>query len=101
MPTYGYRCKSCGNTFEIVQSINEEPIRECPKCSCEVSKIFYPVGIAFKGSGFHVNDYKSPKQISAEKKDSGSGNGEKTKAPDKTDSGSSNCEKAETCTTDK
>jgi putative FmdB family regulatory protein len=93
MPTYGYRCKSCNNTFEIVQSIDEEPIKECPKCSGEVNKIFYPVGITFKGSGFHVNDYKSPKRISAEKKSSESNNGDSAKAPGNGDSGCTSCAK--------
>lgn len=75
MPIYGYRCGSCKHSFEVVQSINDEPVRNCPKCGGQVSKIFFPVGIAFKGSGFHVNDYKSPKRVAAEKSAAGNGDG--------------------------
>ncbi|MBI4733705.1 MAG: FmdB family transcriptional regulator [Rubrobacteridae bacterium] len=92
--------KACDDTFEVVQSINDEPISQCPKCSGPVSKMFYPVGISFKGSGFHINDYKSPKQVTAEKESSSSGSGEGSKTPSNGDSGNSSCSscaKAESC----
>lgn len=59
MPTYGYKCTRCEDTFEIVQRITDEPLTECEKCRGELKKLLYPVGIVFKGSGFHINDYKS------------------------------------------
>ena len=58
MPTYGYRCGNCGHQFEIVQRISEEPLTSCPKCRGKLSKVLYPVGISFKGSGFYTTDYK-------------------------------------------
>ena len=58
MPTYGYRCGDCGHQFEIVQRISEEPLTTCPKCQGKLSKVLYPVGISFKGSGFYTTDYK-------------------------------------------
>src|SRR5258708_11499199 len=58
MPTYGYRCGKCGHQFEIVQRISEEPLTTCPKCQGKLSKVLYPVGISFKGSGFYTTDYK-------------------------------------------
>src|ERR1700737_2421423 len=58
MPTYGYRCSNCGHQFEIVQRISEEPLKTCPKCQGKLSKVLYPVGISFKGSGFYTTDYK-------------------------------------------
>jgi putative FmdB family regulatory protein len=58
MPTYGYRCSNCGHQFEIVQRITEEPLTTCPKCQGKLSKMLYPVGISFKGSGFYTTDYK-------------------------------------------
>ena len=58
MPTYGYRCGSCGHQFEIIQRISEEPLTTCPKCQGKLSKMLYPVGISFKGSGFYTTDYK-------------------------------------------
>jgi putative FmdB family regulatory protein len=59
MPTYGYRCGNCGHQFEIVQRISDEPLKECPKCQGKLSKMLYPVGLSFKGSGFYSTDYKS------------------------------------------
>jgi len=70
MPTYGYRCGSCGHQFEIVQRISEEALTTCPKCQGKLSKVLYPVGISFKGSGFYTTDYKG-----AGKSSTGSSNG--------------------------
>lgn len=58
MPTYGYRCGGCGHQFEIVQRISDEPLKICPNCQGKLTKILYPVGISFKGSGFYTTDYK-------------------------------------------
>jgi putative FmdB family regulatory protein len=65
MPTYGYRCGSCGHQFEIVQRISDEPLTTCPKCQGKLSKMLYPVGISFKGSGFYTTDYKGAGKGSA------------------------------------
>jgi putative FmdB family regulatory protein len=70
MPTYGYRCGNCGHQFEIVQRISDEPLTTCPKCQGKLSKMLYPVGISFKGSGFYTTDYKG-----AGKDSGGSSNG--------------------------
>jgi len=59
MPTYGYRCGTCGHQFEIIQRISDEPLTTCPKCQGKLAKILYPVGISFKGSGFYTTDYKA------------------------------------------
>ncbi|MEW5766485.1 MAG: FmdB family zinc ribbon protein [bacterium] len=60
MPTYEYKCKDCGNKFDIFQSITEEPITVCPKCQGELRKLFSPGGgFIFKGSGFYITDYRS------------------------------------------
>jgi putative FmdB family regulatory protein len=70
MPTYGYRCTACEHTFERFQKMTDPAVTECESCGGLVKKMLYPVGIAFKGSGFYVNDYsKSPA------KSSGDGNG--------------------------
>ncbi len=65
MPTYGYRCGNCGHQFEIVQRITDEPLTACPKCQGKLSKVLYPVGISFKGSGFYTTDYKGDGKGSA------------------------------------
>jgi putative FmdB family regulatory protein len=57
MPTYEYVCKSCGHLFEIVQSMRDEPLTECPECGGELRKVFAPPAISFKGSGFYATDH--------------------------------------------
>ena len=56
MPTYEYVCKSCGHIFEIVQSMRDDPLTECPECGGELRKVFAPPAISFKGSGFYATD---------------------------------------------
>jgi putative FmdB family regulatory protein len=58
MPTYGYRCGICGHEFEIQQRITAQPLATCPKCGGKLSKMLYPAGIIFKGSGYYTTDYK-------------------------------------------
>src|SRR6266567_6682686 len=56
MPTYEYACRSCGHHFEARQSFSEAPLMTCPVCQGELRRVFHPVGIVFKGSGWYVND---------------------------------------------
>lgn len=55
MPVYGYRC-SHGHHFEVQQRITEAPLSQCPECGAPVTRVFYPVGIIFKGGGFYKTD---------------------------------------------
>ncbi|HBY56364.1 MAG TPA: FmdB family transcriptional regulator [Candidatus Atribacteria bacterium] len=60
MPTYEYKCKKCGNTFEKFQSITEEPIRNCKTCDGEVYRLISKNGnFILKGSGFYSTDYRN------------------------------------------
>ena len=61
MPTYGYTCEKCEKHFEVFQKITDKPLKKCPACSGKVNRVFYPVGIIFKGSGFYTTDYARPK----------------------------------------
>jgi putative FmdB family regulatory protein len=63
MPTYEYACKSCGEHLEVVQSFRDEPLRDCPVCGGRLRKVFSPVGISFKGSGFYRNDSRSSTKV--------------------------------------
>jgi len=56
MPTYEYRCKSCGEHLEVVQSFSDDALTECPSCRGALRKVFGNIGITFKGSGFYKND---------------------------------------------
>ncbi len=66
MPTYGYQCLACDNQFEVFQSIKDDPLKTCESCGGELRKRVYPVGIAFKGSGFYVNDYAGKSKSSGD-----------------------------------
>ena len=81
MPTYEYTCRDCGHTFEIVQSMLDEPLTMCPECGGSLRKVFAPPAISFKGSGFYSTDHGQKKaKTSAESKGDGdrSGSGEKS-----------------------
>jgi putative FmdB family regulatory protein len=70
MPIYEYACEDCGHHFERFQSVQDAPIRQCPQCSGRVRKIFHPVGIVFKGSGWYITDSrKSTSSTSEDKSD--------------------------------
>lgn len=61
MPVYVYRCENCGIQFDKFQKFSEEPLTICPECSVKaLHKVYTPVGIIFKGSGFYATDHKSP-----------------------------------------
>ena len=57
MPIYEYRCDQCGDSFEVMQKMSEDPIVECEKCGGSLHKVLHPVAIHFKGSGFYTTDY--------------------------------------------
>ena len=90
MPTYQYTCTECGEPLETVQKFSDEPLTVCPACGGRLRKVFSPVGIVFKGSGFYRTDSrksataaapatndkdKSPAESSSSTSDSGSSNG--------------------------
>lgn len=59
MPTYEYECTSCGQHIEVFQRIVEDPLTTCGVCGGTLRKVFHPVGIVFKGSGFYATDSRS------------------------------------------
>ena len=65
MPTYSYACTSCDNAFDIVQSMSEDSLTECPKCQGRLRKLFNNVCVMFKGSGFYRTDSRSGTDSSA------------------------------------
>lgn len=58
MPTYGYKCRECKTEFDVFRKISDDPVEKCPECGGPVKRVFHPVGIIFKGSGFYTTDYK-------------------------------------------
>ena len=77
MPTYVYECNKCGDEFELYQSFSDEPLKKHPECGGKVTKVFQPVGIVLKGSGFYKNDSRSGSKRS---------NGSTTKSDSSSDS---------------
>jgi putative FmdB family regulatory protein len=81
MPIYEYRCLN-GHTFEVIQSMSDDPIDICEVCGAPVERVFHPVAVHFKGSGFYSTDYKGKAKAKAgdskdgESKSSDSGGGD-------------------------
>ena len=69
MPNYDYTCSACNQSFEIFQSMKDDPIAECPHCKAKAPEfrrlIGKGAGIVFKGSGFYETDYKRPQGTTA------------------------------------
>lgn len=56
MPTYEYRCTDCGRELEVQQRFSDDALTVCPTCQGALNKVFSPVGVVFKGSGFYATD---------------------------------------------
>jgi putative FmdB family regulatory protein len=56
MPIYEYRCER-GHTFEVMQRMTDDPLTSCSTCEAPVQRVFHPVAVHFKGSGFYSTDY--------------------------------------------
>ncbi|SDC87021.1 putative regulatory protein, FmdB family [Sanguibacter gelidistatuariae] len=59
MPLYAYTCTACGHNFDIHQSFADDSLTVCPECDGLLRKVFSPVGVVFKGSGFYRTDNKA------------------------------------------
>lgn len=101
MPTYEYACLSCSERTEFVRSFSDPPLTVCPHCGGELKRLFHPVGIVLKGSGFYSTDnrtsrHRAPKEPAAKtetktetKGESKSGGTSEPKTKTSGDSGSS------------
>lgn len=61
MPIYEYRCEQ-GHTFEVMQRMSDDPVQTCETCEAPVARVFHPVAVHFKGSGFYNTDYGTRKR---------------------------------------
>lgn len=74
MPTYEYTCTECGDHVEAVQKFTDAPLTTCGSCGGRMRKVFSPVGVVFKGSGFYRTDSRaSANGSSSTQKDNGEG----------------------------
>ena len=68
MPVYTYRCENCGVQFERTQKFTDNPLTWCPECGkTTLRKVYTPVGIVFKGSGFYKTDSRKSDSKSEKK----------------------------------
>ena len=91
MPFYEYRCEN-GHTFEVMQKMTDPPVETCPEDGTPVQRVFHPVAVHFKGSGFYNTDYGKKKSGASTNSDSGgsdSGSGSSGKSESKTSDSSS------------
>jgi putative FmdB family regulatory protein len=61
MPIYEYRCEN-GHLFEVLQKMTDEPVTQCEVCGAPVQRVFHPIAVHFKGSGFYNTDYGTAKR---------------------------------------
>jgi putative FmdB family regulatory protein len=83
MPIYEYRCSN-SHQFEVFQAMADDPVTTCEVCGAPVERVFRPVAVHFKGSGFYTTDYarKSKTGASSDGKDSSSDSKSETKSSD-------------------
>jgi putative FmdB family regulatory protein len=77
MPIYEYRCEH-GHTFEVMQRMSDDPVASCETCSSPVERVFHPIAVHFKGSGFYNTDYGTRKR-SRERNESSEGSDKSNK----------------------
>ena len=85
MPIYEYRCEN-GHTFVVMQRMTDDALTECTECGAPVQRVFHPVAIHFKGSGFYNTDYGKRKRGASAKEDGAAPKSDTTKSESKTDS---------------
>jgi len=85
MPTYDYQCGACSHQWEMFQSMNDSPVKSCPKCKKRKAKrlLGLGAGLIFKGTGFYETDYK--KKSGGENKETTASSGD-SKSSDKSSS---------------
>ena len=68
MPIYEYRCEQ-GHTFEVMQRMADDALTSCTTCEAPVQRVFHPVAVHFKGSGFYNTDYGKKKKAEPPKEE--------------------------------
>jgi putative FmdB family regulatory protein len=103
MPIYEYRCKK-GHQFEVMQRISDDPVTKCEVCGAEVQRVFHPIAVHFKGSGFYNTDYgtrkrsremKEAKESSSKSESSSSSSSDSKSSSSNSDGASSSSSKSD------
>ena len=90
MPTYQYTCTDCGDAVEAVQKFTDAPLVVCAACGGRLRKVFSPVGIVFKGSGFYRPDSRNGSSASAPAKEKEKVSSDSSSSSSESSSASSN-----------
>jgi putative FmdB family regulatory protein len=88
MPIYEYRCEQ-GHTFEVLQRMSDDPLSTCQTCDAPVARVFHPVAVHFKGSGFYNTDYGTRKRAKEKAGESSSSSDSKSDTKSETKSSDS------------
>ena len=88
MPIYEYRCER-GHTFEVMQRMTDDPLTTCEEHGAPVQRVFHPVAVHFKGSGFYNTDYGKKKSgAGSDGKADSAGSSDSSKKSESSSSGS-------------
>jgi len=91
MPIYEYKCKK-GHVFDVMQSFSDEPLMKCEVCGAPVQRVYHPVSVHFKGSGFYNTDYgtkRGAREAKENKESSSEGAGKSSDSGSSSDGGGS------------
>jgi putative FmdB family regulatory protein len=72
MPIYEYRCTSCGHTLEVIQKINDKPLKKCTECSGALEKLISRSAFQLRGGGWYNEGYGGKGKSSASSSSSSS-----------------------------
>jgi putative FmdB family regulatory protein len=101
MPIYEYRCEN-GHLFEVMQKMTEDPVTTCEVCGAPVQRVFHPIAVHFKGSGFYNTDYGTAKRKREQDRSAKDGaDKHDAKQKDKKDASSSTASSSSTSSSDK
>jgi putative FmdB family regulatory protein len=87
MPIYEYRCEQ-GHTFEVMQRMTDDPLTSCSTCEAPVQRVFHPVAVHFKGSGFYNTDYGKKGKAATSSSTADEGSSSSKESSSKSDSSS-------------
>jgi putative FmdB family regulatory protein len=102
MPIYEYKCKK-GHVFEVMQSFSDDALTKCEVCGAPVQRVYHPVSVHFKGSGFYNTDYGTKRRAreAKENKESSSASSSSSEGGSKSsDSGGSKSDSSSSSSTD-
>jgi putative FmdB family regulatory protein len=104
MPIYEYKCKK-GHVFEVMQSFSDDALTKCEVCGAPVQRVYHPVSVHFKGSGFYNTDYGTKRRAreakeNKESSSSSTSSSDSSSSSGSSDSGSSKSDSSSSSSTD-